>query len=323
MEPALSIVVPVYNAAPWLCQCLDSLRAQSFPDWEALLVDDGSTDASAEICREYAARDARFRCWTEPHAGVVCARRSGVLHAAGAMVGFVDADDWVEPDMYQKMMAAADSAEAVVCGYFRHSSERTAVPRIFPGEGLYDGVRYETLLLNKMLCARDRSCFDRSPVLWNKLLPAYLVRQTLEKMDGRMRRGEDALCVYTCLMQVGSLACLESPLYHYRVHADSVMGRVGFANYNDTALFYRQLVHAAQRLCPALLPQANSLFLYLISLGACENPALPGYPEVREALRRERLGGCCREWRRRVFHMKLKSLLAPRPAFQEKQEDFI
>lgn len=323
MKPALSIVVPVYNAAAWLCQCLDSLRAQTFSDWEALLVDDGSTDASAEICREYAARDNRFYCWTEPHAGVVCARRSGVRRALGAMVGFVDADDWVEPDMYQEMMAAAIGVEAVVCGYFRHSAGETALPHIFPGEGVYDGARYEALLLNEMLCAADRSRFDCMPVLWNTLLPTHLVRQTLEEMDGRMRRGEDALCVYICLMQVKRLACLERPLYHYRVHADSVMGRVGFGNYRDTALFYRQLVRSVEHLHPALLPQADSLFLYLISLGAFENPALLGYSEVRKILWRERLAGCSRAWRRRVLHMRLRSLFAPRPTFQEKQGDFI
>lgn len=323
MKPALSIVVAVYNAAPWLCRCLDSLRNQTFTDWEALLVDDGSCDASADICREFAARDKRFRFLKQPHSGVVLARRSGVLNALGDRVGFVDADDWVEPDMYSEMMAAASGAEAVVCGYFTHSGDLVAAPPVFPGEGTYGGASYETLILNEMLCARDRSCFDSTPVLWNKLLPTHLVRQTMEKMDERMRRGEDALCVYTCLMQIGSLACIERPLYHYRVHSSSVMRRVGFSSYLDTALFYRQLTRAASELSPALLPQADSLFLYLISLGANENPELLGYPKVREALRRERLQGCCREWRRRVFYMRLKGLFAPRAVSKEKLEDYV
>lgn len=324
MKPALSIVVPVYNAAPWLCECLDSLRSQTFTDFEVLLVDDSSTDASAEICREYAARDSRFHFWTEPHAGVVCARRSGIRQAVGEMAGFVDADDWVEPDMYQEMMAArAGGRKAVVCRYFSHSAQNTELPFTFPGEGVYEGTLYETQVVEEMLCAPDRSCFDRMPVLWNKLLPTHLVRQVFEKMDGSMRRAEDALCVYTCLLQTDSLVCLERPLYHYRIHGDSVMGCVGFENYRDTALFYRQLVHEVKNLRPSLLPQVDSLFLYLISLGAYKNPTLPGYPEVRKMLWREDLSGCCREWRRRILRMRMKSLVAPRPAFSERQEDFV
>lgn len=323
MKPVLSIVVPIYNAAPWLCKCLDSLRAQTFLEWETLLIDDGSTDASADICREYVARDSRFHYWAQPHAGVVCARRNGVRHAVGAMVGFVDADDWVEPDMYQEMMAATARVEAVVCGYFRHSDKDTSIHHSFPGTGLYDGLCYEPCILNEMLCAQDRRYFDCLPMLWNTLLPSNLLRQTLEKMDERMHRSEDALCVYTCLLQLRSLECLERPLYHYRVHANSAMGRVGFRNYQDTALFYQQLIRTVEHLRPALLPQVDSLFLYLISLGIYENPALLRYPVVRDVLRRERLVGCCREWRRRVFRMRVKSLFAPRPIVLEEQEEIM
>lgn len=324
MKPALSIVVPVYNAAPWLCQCLDSLRSQTFSDWEALLIDDGSTDESARICQEYSARDNRFHYWTETHAGVVCARRNGVARAVGDMVGFVDADDWIEPNMYEEMMMAALSgAEAVVCGYVQHLAGTYSSPQTFPMEGVYEGINFENQILNEMLSTKDRSCFDRMPVLWNKLLPTRLVRQTLEGIDGRMRRGEDALCAYTSLLQVRSLVCLGKPLYHYRVHGDSVMGRVGFESYRDTALFYRQLLSVVKHLRPALISQVDSLFLYLISLGAHKNPALLSYPEVKKVLWREWLTGCCREWRRRVLRMRLKSLVAPRPTIQEKQEGYI
>lgn len=310
--PELSIVIPVYNAAPWLSRCLDSVRGQTFSDWEALVVDDGSTDGSADICREYASRDSRFHFWTQPHGGVVSARRAAVRQARGGWVGFVDADDWTEPEMYQEMMAAAAGAEAVVCGYIRHASGTAAVPPVFPGEGLWEGGEYEEKVLDGMLCAWDRSAFDRMAVLWNKLLPTPLVRRALEETDGRMRRGEDALCVYTCLLRARRLVCLERPLYHYRIHAGSLMQRVGFEEYEDTSLFYHQLLRAVQRLRPSLAPQADSLFLYLISLGVGKNPALAGYPEVREALRREALRPSCPEWRQRVMRLRLKSLTAPR-----------
>jgi hypothetical protein len=82
-----------------------------------------------------------------------------------------------------------------------------------------------------------------------------------------MYRGEDALCVYICLMRTESLACIENPLYHYRVHSDSAMGRARFSSYMDTALFYRQLTSAAEALRPSLLPQTDSLLLIYLSRG--------------------------------------------------------
>ena len=315
MKPQLSIIIPIYNAAPWLCKCLDSLRAQSFLDWEALLVDDGSTDASSDICKEYVARDDRFHFWTKIHEGVVSARQSGVQRASAPMVGFVDADDWIEPNMYEEMMSAARNAEAVICGYFRHSAEEIQLPSIFPGDGVYKDSQYESLFLNQVLCAKDRSCFDRAPTLWNTLLPTQLVRKTLNQMDKRIQRGEDSLSVYSCLLQVKSLACLEIPLYHYRIHGNSIMARIGFGNYSDTALFYQQLVESIKNLRPDLLPQASSFFLYLISLGINENPQLIKYPEVRKLLWKESLLTCCNEWRKRIILMRLKSLFSSRLDF--------
>ncbi len=324
MKVPLSIVIPVYNAAPWLCQCLDSLRSQTFSNWEAILIDDGSTDASSEICKEYAARDKRFSYFRHSYnRGVVSARRSGVQNAVGEMVGFLDADDWLEPDMYQEMITAADNGEAVVCGYFRHRGGVVECPSIFPGDGVYYGLSYENLILAEMLCNKERSAFDRTPTLWNMILPRELVGQVFEKMDKGMARGEDALCVYTCLLQMKSLACIKQPLYHYRVHGNSVMGREGFGDYNATLLFYRQLRKSLEHLRPKSLSQADSLFLYLISLGAYENPALLDYSEVKKLLWKERLIGSCLEWKNRILRMRIKSLFAPKSGTEKKMEDSI
>jgi len=276
-------------------------------------VDDGSTDASPEICREYAARDGRFQLWTQPHGGVVSARRHGVGKASAPLTGFVDADDWAEPELFQMLTEAASGGDAAVCGYFRHKGQRTDCRLPFLQEGVCGGEAYRGAVLEEMLCTRNRSAFDRLPVLWNLLLPTWLIRQTLNGTDVSLRRGEDALCVYTCLLQLSSLVCVKKPLYHYCVHGDSVIGRVGFGTYRDTELFYRGLSDAVRCLQPELLKQTDSLFLYLISLGAGENPSLLRYPEVRRALREERLAGCCAAWKRRVRVMRLKSLTAPRP----------
>ena len=95
MEPLISIIVPVYNVAAYLCRCVDSLLGQSYQNIELLLVDDGSTDESRAICDEYAARDARVRAFHKKNGGLSDARNAGLDAAKGAYLSFVDGDDWV------------------------------------------------------------------------------------------------------------------------------------------------------------------------------------------------------------------------------------
>ena len=108
MTPFFSIIIPVYNVAPYLRECLDSVLAQTFTDWEAICVDDGSTDGSGSILDEYAARDSRFRIIHQPNAGVSAARNKGLDVAKGEWVAFLDGDDIWEKSW---LNAVADAIE--------------------------------------------------------------------------------------------------------------------------------------------------------------------------------------------------------------------
>ncbi len=98
--PYFSIIVPVYNVAPYLREALDSVLAQTFTDWECLCVDDGSTDGSSAILDEYAAKDARFRVWHKENGGVSSARNLGLDNARGEYIGFLDPDDILMPERF-------------------------------------------------------------------------------------------------------------------------------------------------------------------------------------------------------------------------------
>ena len=113
----ISIIVPVYHTAKYLHRCIESVLAQTFTDWEMLLIDDGSTDDSAIICDEYAAKDERIRVFHKENGGVSSARNLGLDHAQGEWITFIDADDWVEPEMLAKMLAKAEESDAdvVIC----------------------------------------------------------------------------------------------------------------------------------------------------------------------------------------------------------------
>lgn len=112
----ISVVVPVYNAGPYLERCLDSIAAQTYPNWEAILVDDGSTDGGGGICRRRAARDGRFQYAALPdNRGPSAARNEGVGRAAGAFISFVDADDYVEPGLLEALYRNWRETGADIC----------------------------------------------------------------------------------------------------------------------------------------------------------------------------------------------------------------
>lgn len=122
--PTLSIIVPVYNVKPYLNRCVRSILAQTFQNFELILVDDGSTDGSGELCDNLQEGNPKIKVLHQPNSGLSVARNSGLSVAQGEWVGFVDSDDWLEPEIYTKMLFAADvhSADIVIC---RHKSVST------------------------------------------------------------------------------------------------------------------------------------------------------------------------------------------------------
>lgn len=113
-EPIISVIVPVYNTAPWLRRCLDSICSQSYPNLEILCVNDGSTDNSAEILAEYAEADSRIKVFTQANAGLSAARNTGLENASGEWVTGVDSDDWLYPEVYEQAVNFISSAVDIV-----------------------------------------------------------------------------------------------------------------------------------------------------------------------------------------------------------------
>lgn len=116
-SPRLSVVVPVYNTEKYLHRCVNSILAQTFTDFELLLIDDGSKDSSGVICDDYVARDSRVRVFHKENGGVSSARNLGLEHSQGEWIVFVDSDDWIETTMFELMYekAVKDGTELVYC----------------------------------------------------------------------------------------------------------------------------------------------------------------------------------------------------------------
>lgn len=118
-QELISIIVPIFNTEKHLHQCLDSILSQSYENFECLLINDGSTDASASICREYIAKDARFRYFEKENGGVSSARNLGIERSGGAYITFIDSDDWVEFDYLEVLYSAIiqETADISVSSY--------------------------------------------------------------------------------------------------------------------------------------------------------------------------------------------------------------
>ena len=122
----LSIIVPVYKVESYLARCVDSILAQTVSDFELILVDDGSPDRCGAICDEYAARDPRVRVIHKENGGLSSARNAGIDIARGQWLGFVDSDDWITPDCYEKLLACAQRQNVkLVCAGRWDVSEKT------------------------------------------------------------------------------------------------------------------------------------------------------------------------------------------------------
>ncbi len=127
MEDLISVIVPVYNVEAYLDRCMHSVLNQTYQNLEILLIDDGSTDGSPALCDAYATRDRRIKVLHKPNGGLSDARNAGLALAQGAYIGYVDSDDWIEPDMYASLHRACvdNHAQLAVCRYFQEYQDRT------------------------------------------------------------------------------------------------------------------------------------------------------------------------------------------------------
>lgn len=214
-SPLVSIIVPVYNTARYLEQCLSSLCNQTLRNIEILCVNDGSTDASEAIIREFCARDPRVRLVNQPNAGAYAARKNGIRHARGEYIGFVDSDDYVDHDFYERLYAAA-------C---REQAELVATTAILPfrdaGE-LLPPKPSPIAVVTPSLSAEQRARFFLSTAsACNKLYKKSLCISLIPLSTAKENRAEDNTITIPALILADKVTVITRPRYFYRQHAQS------------------------------------------------------------------------------------------------------
>lgn len=208
MKPKLTAIVPVYNAEDYLEACVSSILAQTFSDFELLLVNDGSSDSSAALCDGFAAADARVRVIHKANGGVSSARNAGIEAAQGDWLSFIDADDTIAPSMFEKLLnkATADNAEVVCCSFNKgeHNGRITRHDPTFKSLPEYIGVTYWN-------------------VVWASIQSAAIYRRHNLRFDTSLPFCEDFELMVRVFAYAKAIATVDEPLYNYTYVASSAV----------------------------------------------------------------------------------------------------
>ena len=214
-QPKVSVIIPVYNTEKYLRECLDSVVNQTLRDIEIICVDDGSTDGSLEILREYAAKDNRLTVLTQSNSGVSSARNKGIINAAGEYIAFVDADDYIDAKTYSKAydIAKSKNADIVVFG-----------GKCFPIHTWADEslTTYTKSYKNDSFHALFGEPGSR-PFPVNKIIRRQLLKDNNLLFDEKLSLGEDQALMFELFPLAHSIEYIKDQFYSYRQHADSAM----------------------------------------------------------------------------------------------------
>ncbi len=219
----ISVIVPIYNAGEYLEKCLDSIVNQTLNDIEIILIDDGSTDNSSEICKNYLS-DSRVTYYHKENEGLAAARDDGMLRANGEYIGFVDADDWIKPYMYERMYDAAKSndSDIVFCNCIENKNGHVFTPEM--PEGSYDREAIKSEIIPKTLAYIAKDGTKRA-IRWSNCLRIYkteALKKNNIRFDRRLRRSQDLQLTYEATLVAQNYYYIAEPLYHNRVVGDSL-----------------------------------------------------------------------------------------------------
>lgn len=228
MKDLISIIVLVYKVEQYLELCIQSIQNQTYENLEILLVCRDSDAKCLEICNRYSNADSRIITIYQKDSGVDAARKLGIRHAKGKYVGYVDGDDWIEPDMYEKLheYAVLNDVDVVESGVIDtwENAERKRIP-FFP-EGCYKGETFKKNIESKLLYAGNFFQHGVSGYMWSKLfLKSGLERYQLmpEMLNDYM---DDIMVSLPCIAQTKSIYITHNCYYHYRAHANNGKGKI-------------------------------------------------------------------------------------------------
>ncbi|SDT79702.1 glycosyltransferase family 2 protein [Actinoplanes derwentensis] len=290
MIPRLSIVVPFYDVERYLAACLDSLARQTFRDFEVVLVDDGSRDGSAAIARDFCARDPRFRLVTQENQGLGPARNTGVTHARGEYLTFVDSDDLVPRHAYELLVGSLDrTSSSIAGGNARRFNNTSGVRQSYVHRIAYATDRPATHVLEFPELAVDR-------MVWNKVYR----RRFWDQFDFKFPaiRYEDYPVTLKAHIDAVTVDCLAAPVYYWREResGESITQlKFQIGNLEDRVVSAERVLDIVDRKAPGLRPGVHGhlaqidLTTVVQAFGAAPDHEAPALLELGRRLTRRLL----------------------------------
>ncbi|MGM8366162.1 glycosyltransferase [Virgibacillus sp. W0181] len=242
----VSIIVPIYNAEKVLDNCLSSVLNQTYSDLEIILVNDGSTDQSGDICDAYALKDSRMKVIHQLNAGPSSARNEGVQASTGDFIQFVDADDTVEPDLTEKLVAAMEAEgdiDFVICGYtIRVNGETGTIRKILPA---VEGILNRSTFLNEI----GKLYYDIVlPSLWNKLYVSDIIKSRHIQFREDLSMGEDLLFNLAYIENCQRVNIIRDPLYLYSIENNhSLSSKFNKNLFQNQLMLYQEIKRFLQK----------------------------------------------------------------------------
>lgn len=313
----ISVVVPVYKAENFLSNCIKSILNQTYRDLEVILVDDGSPDSSGQICEEYAEKDGRIKVIHQKNAGAAAARNCGLKAATGKYIAFVDSDDWIDQDMYEKMVEAAEAqnCDLVVCDCLKESSAGSQVyTHELPG-GFYDRNAMAAQYLPQLLMPNTMEY----PVTISNcllLIRREVIAENQISFPAGMRFSEDLLFGSEVGYFSQSMTYLKGYTpYHYRQNPDSVTHAEFKDKWPLLLELYRRIKETFEKKTDYdFMPQIQRCMLFFVYMAMNQrlNAKLPlkqffqeaeavlDHPEVCEALAPIKIGQLNISWKLKI-----------------------
>lgn len=251
MTDKISIIVPVYRVEQYVERCMESILAQTYQNWEAILIEDGSPDKSGEICDRYAKEDKRIRVIHKANEGVSAARNTGIEQATGTFLAFIDSDDYVHPQYLEKMaeLQKKYDADLVITGYeLAHGTKIGSAIPAGEAEQLSSRQAVERIIENQQFC---------SP--WSKLYRRELFAQI------RYPKGviyEDLMTAFSIFSQAEHIVYQNIPLYYYFQDSESITrSAFHYGKLDEAKALEKQYLFMKEHY-PELEAQAREKYLY-------------------------------------------------------------
>lgn len=216
VEPVFSIIIPAYNADKYIIECLESIKDQTFQDYEVLIIDDGSDDNTSLLVRRYITSDSRFKYFRQENRGPSIARNLGIDNALGSYILFVDADDMIEKDTLAVLSEKRECADVLFFG-IKFLSKYGSRVVVMQDSVMDDSVKCDNSLTD-LLLGKDM-LFGYT---WNKLYKKSIIDKWSLRFEGELRYKEDEAFTLGYVNKCKSIAFIRNVLYKYRVLENSL-----------------------------------------------------------------------------------------------------